>query len=83
MVSGIYCIMDFLYCIMDFLFKNTRPYYWRASFSLLQAPYKGCQVLSVNYRNDDFNNECSSLYLPSEGTLTVGYWCPPLTWRGM
>jgi len=75
MVSG-------MYCMMDFLFKNTKPYYWRASFSLLQAPYRGCQVLSVNYRNDDFNNECY-LYLASEGTLTVGYWCPPLIWRGM
>ena len=45
------------------------------------------QVLSVDYRKDDFNeivlyNEYS-LYLVGEDTLTVGYWCPPLTWRGM
>ena len=45
------------------------------------------QVLSVDYRKDDFNeivlyNECS-LYLVGEDTLTVGYWCPPLIWGGM
>ena len=45
------------------------------------------QVLSVDYRKDDFNeivlyNECS-LNLVGEDTLTVGYWCPPLIWGGM
>ena len=89
-----------MYCRMDFLNKNTRPYYWKTSFCLPWAhsrevhhPFLGkvflgsAQVLSVDYRKDDFNeivlyNECS-LYLVGEDTLTVGYWCPPLIWGGM
>ena len=45
------------------------------------------QVLSVDYRKDDFNeivlyNECA-LYLVERTPWQGGYWCPPLIWTGM